>query len=157
MKNENSRSCRGRRAMKVVLDDGAYMPVRAHDSDAGLDLMSRTTLRIWPGGSGVFDTGVHVEIPKGCCGPIQSKSGLNFNHDIFAVGLVDEGYTGSIMVKLYNLGKESHLFNPGDKIAQLVVVEDVRPKPELAVVLDKTERGDAGFGSTGASVEEAKA
>ena len=141
--------------MKVVLDEGAYMPVRAHDTDAGLDLMSRTTVRVWPGGSGVFDTGVHVEIPKGCCGLIQSKSGLNFNHDIFAVGLVDEGYTGSIMVKLYNLGSESHLFNPGDKIAQLVVVRDIRPALERAVTLEKTERGAAGFGSTGASVEEA--
>ena len=143
--------------MKIKLDEKAFMPVRAHDTDAGLDLMARERQRVWPGGSAIFDTGVHIEIPHGYCGLIQSKSGLNFKHDIIAVGLDDEGFTGSIQVKLYNLGRESYLFEAGDKIAQLVIVEDLRPKLARVPKLAETARGDAGFGSTGDSVREAQA
>ena len=65
--------------MKVVLDEGAYMPERAHPTDAGLDLRTREAFCLWPGHHHTFDTGVHIEIPAGCFGHIESKSGLNVN------------------------------------------------------------------------------
>lgn len=136
--------------MKIKLDDGAIMPTRAHETDAGLDLYARETVRIWPGQSEIFDTGVHIELPRGFYGKIESKSGLNVNHSIVSCGgVIDEGYTGSIAVKLYNLGNTSYVFNAGEKIAQLVIMPYVTPKIEQVDELEDTARGAQGFGSSG--------
>ena len=139
-----------RKMMKVVLDEGAYMPERAHPTDAGLDLRCRERFVLWPGHHHTFDTGVHIEIPAGCFGHIESKSGLNVNDSVVSCGgIIDEGYTGSIAVKLYNFGKHDKVFEIGDKIAQLIIQPYFAPEMETADSLDQTERGDAGFGSTG--------
>ena len=90
--------------MKIVLDKGAIMPTRAYETDAGLDLYARETKIICPGDSEVFDTGVHIELPKGTVGMLKSKSGLNVKHNLTNEGVIDVGYTGSIRVKLYNHG-----------------------------------------------------
>ena len=76
--------------MRIVLDEGAKMPQRAHPYDAGLDLFVRTDGVIPARGSAVFDTGVHVEIPEGCAGFIKSKSGLNVRHDIQTEGVITD-------------------------------------------------------------------
>lgn len=139
--------------MKIKLDDGAYMPERAHETDAGLDLKAREGQMIWSGECAVFDTGVHIALPHCFYGKIESKSGLNVNHDIVSCGgVIDEGYTGSIKVKLYNLGKTSYRVHAGDKIAQLVIMPYCAPKLELVSFLDElgqSDRGENGFGSTG--------
>ncbi len=136
--------------MKVKLDDGAYMPERAHPTDAGLDLRTREKFVLWPGHHHTFDTGVHIEIPHGCFGHVESKSGLNVKASVVSCGgIIDEGYTGSIAVKLYNFGKEDKEFQVGDKIAQLIIQPYIAPELELVDALEETERGDAGFGSTG--------
>ena len=140
--------------MKLVLDEGATMPTRAHETDAGLDLYSRDDRVIWPTVNGcdgaVFDTGVHMEIPHGFFGKVESKSGLNVNNGIVSCGgVIDEGYTGSIAVKLYNLGTRGYAVRKGDKIAQIIIQPYAAPELELVDKLDETERGDNGFGSTG--------
>lgn len=136
--------------MKVVLDEGAYMPERAHPTDAGLDLRTREAFCLWPGHHHTFDTGVHIEIPSGCFGHVESKSGLNVIASVVSCGgIIDEGYTGSIAVKLYNFGKNDKVFEVGDKIAQLIIQPYLAPEMELVDHLDDTARGDAGFGSTG--------
>lgn len=135
--------------MKIKLDPGAIAPTRAHDTDAGLDLYSREKKLIHPGTSVCFDTGVHIELPKGCCGMLVSKSGLNVRHDITSTGLIDEGYSGSIVVKLYNHGAREILVRPGDKISQLVVFPVRYESVEIADDIRAGARGDAGFGSTG--------
>ena len=139
--------------MKVKLDPGAKMPTRAHETDAGLDLYSRETVRLLPGRCAIFDTGVHIELPHGYYGKIESKSGLNINQGIVSCGgVIDEGYTGSIVVKLYNLESPdgySYTIHAGDKIAQLVIQAYATPELELVDALDETERGSNGFGSTG--------
>lgn len=136
--------------MRVKLEPGAIMPTRAHSVDAGLDLYAKEAKSISPGLSEVFDTGVHIELPHGYYGKIESKSGLNVKNGIVSCGgVIDEGYTGSIAVKLYNLGDRRHLFKAGDKIAQLVIQPYAAPELELAEELGETERGDNGFGSTG--------
>lgn len=136
--------------MKVKLDDGAFMPERAHPTDAGLDLRSREELMLCPGHSHSFDTGVHIEIPHGFYGKIESKSGLNVKDSVVSCGgVIDEGYTGSIAVKLYNFGKECKFFSIGDKIAQIVIQPYEAPEMEVVTELEQTARGDNGFGSTG--------
>lgn len=136
--------------MKVMLDPGAKMPTRAHSTDAGLDLYSRECGTIFPGMSCKFNTGVHVAIPAGYVGFLKSKSGLNVNHNITSEGVIDSGYTGSIMVKLYNHGRNPVLIEQGQKISQLVILPIITPDLELVDSLEDTERGAGGFGSTGA-------
>lgn len=135
--------------MEIMLDNGAYMPSLGHETDAGLDLRTPRAVTIPAYGSATVDTGVHVALPYGCAGLLVSKSGLNVKHDITSTGLIDEGYTGSIVVKLYNHGGEDHEFEAGDKVTQLVVVPVVRESLEQVSAFRPSERGDAGFGSTG--------
>ena len=136
--------------MKVKLDEGAFKPERAHELDAGYDLRTREQSMVVPaGGSAVFNTGVHMEIPSGFAGFIKSKSGLNVNHDILSDGLVDSGYTGSIRVKLYNHGTEDYTVHRGDKISQIAILPVFTPDIEIVSELNETERGESGFGSTG--------
>lgn len=136
--------------MKIKLDKGAIMPTRAHDTDAGLDLYCREDKMLWAGQSVKFDTGVHIELPHGYFGKIESKSGLNVNHGIVSMGgVIDEGYTGSIVVKLYSCGATSHKFLKGDKIAQLVILPYLDPDLEEVDELEQSDRGSDGFGSTG--------
>lgn len=137
------------RKMKVVLDEGAFMPEYAHDTDAGADLRSPVSFNIMAGDSVTIDTGVHVEIPSGFVGMLKSKSGLNVKHGIVSEGVIDAGYTGSIRVKLYNHGLGAFTVLKGDKISQLVIMPVHHAKFELSDALDETERGDGGFGSTG--------
>ena len=139
-----------KKTMKVVLDNGAYEPVRAHDTDAGLDLRTPIEFTIRPHDSCVIDTGVHIELPRGTFGQLFSKSGLNVKRSIVSLGgTIDEGYTGSITVKLYNEGDEEYHFRPGDKIVQLVIMPYLAPEIEYVNELGNTDRGDNGFGSTG--------
>lgn len=135
--------------MKVKLDPGAKAPTRAYDKDAGYDLYSRENQVILPNRSAVFKTGVHVQIPKGCGGLIVSKSGLNVKNDITSTGLIDEGYTGEIVVKLYNNGDTVQRIKAGQKISQLVIIPVHHEPVEIVDEIEGGERGNAGFGSTG--------
>ena len=96
--------------MKIMLDEGAILPTRAHETDAGLDLYTpvdvivpESTSLLTGGkllpvdiGYATIDTGVHVEIPKGYVGLIKSKSGLMVKHGLTADGTIDSGYVGRI-------------------------------------------------------------
>ena len=135
--------------MEIMLDEGAYMPSRGHKTDAGLDMRTPKAVTVPAYGSVTVDTGVHVALPHGCSGLIVSKSGLNVKHDLTSAGLIDEGYTGSIVVKIYNHGGEDYAFEAGDKITQLVVLPVVCEPLEQVASFNRTARGDNGFGSTG--------
>lgn len=99
--------------------------------------------------SAVFDTGVHVELPEGTAGFLKSKSGLNTKHGITSEGVIDVGYTGSIVAKLYNHSGMDYKVNAGDKITQLVIVPILTPEIKMVKSLGETDRGNNGFGSTG--------
>lgn len=135
--------------MKVMLDKGAFAPERAHVTDAGMDLRSPVDAFVPMDGAVIIDTGVHVELPRGTVGMLKSKSGLNVKSGIVSEGVIDVGYTGSIMVKLYNHGGAGYHVRRGDKITQLVVLPCMFQDVELVDGLADTERGDRGFGSTG--------
>ena len=136
--------------VKIHLADGAYAPIRAHDDDAGLDLRAMYGQSIPAHGSACFDTGICLAIPRGYYGKIESKSGLNVKHSVVSCGgVIDSGYNGSIVVKLYNFSDEAYQVKAGDKIAQLVLMPCFKPKLWLVNELEKTDRGTDGFGSTG--------
>ena len=135
--------------MKVVLDEGAILPTRAHEWDAGYDLYSREDAIVYAGDSWTFDTGVHMAIEPGWVGDVKSKSGLMMN-GIITDGTVDSGYTGSIRVKLFNLSRCAVSIVKGQKIAQLVIKKIYTPELEVVDCLEDTDRGANGFGSSGA-------
>ena len=135
--------------MKVKLQEWAYMPERAHETDAGADLRTPYDVIVPNKGSVVIDTGVHIELPPNTVGMLKSKSGLNVKYGITSEGVIDVGYTGSIRVKLYNHSDKPYELKAGDKISQLVVMPILTPSFELVDELEATERGNGGFGSTG--------
>lgn len=136
--------------MRILLDNGAYIPEKAHDTDAGYDLRSPVDAVLHPRSSVTIDTGVHVELPAGTAGMLKSKSGLNVKHDITSEGVIDVGYTGSIRAKLYNHGDNRYMINAGDKITQLVIVQLAEVGTlEIVDKLEETKRGANGFGSSG--------
>lgn len=137
--------------MRITLDNGAIVPLRAHPTDAGLDLYAPMTIErtIIPSGcSDMIDTGVHVELPKGYVGFVMTRSGMN-KKDLHCEGVIDEDYRGSIGVRIYNGGENYYAVSPGDKIAQLVVVPCWLGSCEVVTELTETVRGENGFGSTG--------
>lgn len=134
--------------MKIKLDKTAIMPTRAHATDAGLDLYAPCDCTIPMYGHATIDTGVHVQLPPQSVGLITSRSGL-MRQGITTRGTIDEGYTGSLGVVLFNHSSYDCTIKRGDRIAQLVVLPVLLPEIQLVHKLDKTERGTNGFGSTG--------
>lgn len=135
--------------IKIQLDPGAYVPQRAHQTDAGLDLLSPIDINILPGMREIIDTGVHVQIPDGYVGLLTSKSGLMANHGILNTGTIDSGYRGSLKAVLFNLGEDVLEIRKGMKVTQLVLFPIITPEIEIVNELDGSERGNGGFGSTG--------
>ncbi|MGD0196380.1 MAG: dUTP diphosphatase [Solirubrobacteraceae bacterium] len=135
------------------LHPDAIVPTRAYDGDAGLDLYSVEAARLEPGARGDVRTGIAVAIPPGCAGLVLPRSGLAARHGIALVnapGLIDAGYRGELRVLLLNTDREAAFeIAPGDRIAQLLVVE--LPKVDLVEreALDESHRGARGFGSSG--------
>jgi len=140
--------------LKVKLDDGAFPPESAHEADAGYDLRTPIDFCVYEHGYAKIDTGVHIAIPKGYVGFLKSKSGLNVRDHLTGEGVIDSGYTGSIVVMLYHHEDNGNTlkckeFKRGDKIIQIVLLPIIKPEIEIVDELEETERGDGGFGSTG--------
>ena len=135
--------------INVMLDEGAYMPTKAHEDDAGFDIYTPKKIEVPAKNSVVIDTGVHFEIPKGYVGILKSKSGLNIKDGINVTGVIDSGYTGSVVAKIYNHAYTAKRFEAGNKITQIVFLPIPQVTLELSHSFEKTERGDNGFGSTG--------
>jgi dUTP pyrophosphatase len=135
------------------LDARAMLPTRAHPGDAGLDLHALEGVTLGPGQRARVRTGLAVEIPEGQAGLVLPRSGLAARHGIALVnapGLIDAGYRGELQVLLLNTDRaETFEVVPGDRIAQLVLVEVRTP---LLIEVDElaiSDRGAGGFGSTG--------
>ncbi len=135
--------------MKIVLEEGAILPKRAHSQDAGYDLFSREDAQIFPNARVVIDTGVHMAIPEGYEGHIRSRSSMMTRKGCLTDGTIDSGYTGSVGVVLFNLSGKLVEIKKGEKIAQIVIEPIFAPELEVVDHLEETERGSGGFGSTG--------
>lgn len=137
----------------VRLDEHAVIPKRAHPGDAGLDLHALERVVLGPGERARVRTGIAIEIPEGQAGMVLPRSGLAARHGIALVnapGLIDAGYRGELQVLLLNTDRyERFELAPGDRIAQLVIV-DVRTPDAIEVEeLTSSDRGVGGFGSSG--------
>jgi dUTP diphosphatase len=136
-----------------LLRGEAVMPKRAHEGDAGLDLYACEAAHIGPGERWSVGTGVAVEIPVGYAGLVLPRSGLARDHGISlpnSPGLIDAGYRGELRVLLLNTDPaETFPVEPGDRIAQLVIVPIALAEPVEMAELGGSARGDGGFGSSG--------
>jgi dUTP pyrophosphatase len=153
-----SESSSGKQLRVHVLRPGlAALPRYATEGAAGLDLTAalEQPMVIEPGARALVPTGLSIELPARCEGQVRPRSGLAFKHGVTvlnAPGTIDEDYRGEVQVLLVNLGKDAHVIQPGDRIAQLVVA----PVLQVEVVqvddaekLGASMRGQGGFGSTG--------
>lgn len=119
---------------------------------AGADLCAAERGAIPAGDYRVFRTGVCIELPQHIEGQVRPRSGLAAKHGVTvlnAPGTIDSDYRGEIMVVLVNHGKETHVVEAGDRIAQLVLSPVVHGSFHPADQLAKSERGANRFGSTG--------
>jgi dUTP pyrophosphatase len=137
----------------TLLSEAAQPPRRAHPGDAGFDLCAAEAARLAPSERASVGTGIAVEIPDGNAGLVLPRSGLAARHGISVVnapGLIDAGYRGEVRVLLLNTDKDEPFeIEPGDRIAQLVIVEIGGGDPVEAEALAESARAEGGFGSTG--------
>ena len=135
--------------MKFAVDEGGFAPVREHKTDAGVDLRTPRNVIIAPHSSEFVDLLVRAEIPKGYVGLLTSKSGL-MNKEIKTTGTIDCGYSGTIGCRIFNHSNGIAVFNRGDKVTQLVVMPCITDEVEIVDEIKAGDRGENGFGSTGA-------
>lgn len=153
--------------IKVKLADGTPLPHHARSGDAGMDLTSRESVRLFPGECRMVGTGVAVEIPDGYFGLLAPRSGLAGKKGVsFAntPGIIDSGYRGEIMVPLKNTNptcimtgegtveaffENSVMIDEGERIVQLIIIPYETCNCIEVDDLGDSERGRDGFGSTG--------
>jgi len=140
--------------------DTARLPDRAHKSDAGMDLFycpeGDINFNIPPGSSTVLPTGLKIEVPSGYMLEIKNKSGIASKKQLLVGAcVIDSGYDGEILINLHNISSQYRMIEPGQKIAQAVLIPIEIP---FLIEIDdddiygaETSRGPDGFGSTGTS------
>lgn len=138
-------------AFKRIHPD-AVLPAYAHPSDAGMDLRSVADVVIPRGGRALVPTGLVILLPPLYEAQVRPRSGLALKHGVTVLnspGTIDAGYRGEIGVILANFGEADFAVKKGDKIAQLVIAPVTQPQVVETDVVDATDRGMGGFGSTG--------
>ena len=132
------------------LHDTAILPRRASGGAVGYDLYCHEDVRILPGSRALVETGIAVVVPVGTYGRVAPRSGLAVKHGIqVGAGVIDPDYTGEVKVLLFNHGDGVFEAKRGDRVAQLVLERCETPPVKEIGVIEDTERGSGGFGSTG--------
>lgn len=133
-----------------LLNKNAKLPTRGTEKSIGLDLYATEDFIIGELGRDLISTGIAIQLPPNTYAQIAPRSSLALNHGLqTGAGIIDEDYRGEIKVLLFNLSKNIYYGKKGDKIAQLII-HDIKYYPIQEVqLLNKTERGIKGFGSTG--------
>lgn len=139
--------------LPIQLEEGAQVPVYAHESDACADMYSMEEIEIPAHYKSVpVKTGVHIQLPEGWVAllfprsSIGAKTGLRLSN---STGIIDSGYRGEIRALYDNTSDEPYTIHKGDRIAQLMVMPSYRFKAKVVESLESSDRGEAGFGSTG--------
>ena len=138
-----------------LLSHTAKVPTRATEGSAGYDLYAdlEVPLYLMKGDILLIPTGVAIALPDAkSVAVVCARSGLAIKHGITlanGVGIIDSDYRGEIKVGLVNLGSEDFVINPGERIAQLLIMPVEIPELVVSESLSETERGSGGFGSTG--------
>lgn len=136
------------------LRDGAVVPSRGSEYAAGYDLYAclESPVEIEPGTNKKIGTGLSIAVPEGYFGAVFARSGLATKEGLRpanCVGICDSDYRGEYIVPVYNDSSEIRTVKNGDRIAQLVILPFLPADFSEVEELDDTERGTAGFGSTG--------
>lgn len=138
-----------------LLRENAVLPKRATTGSAGMDLYACTNkaVTVMPHECVKFPTGIAVALPSAEYGAfIFARSGLSVNHGLApanCVGVVDSDYRGEIIVGLVNQFDTPYTVEPGERIAQMLIMPVAIPEIEVCDELDNTDRGAGGFGSSG--------
>ena len=130
----------------------AVLPAYAHPGDAGMDIRSVDDLEIAPSARALVHTGLVMVLPPGWEAQVRPRSGLALKHGVTVLntpGTIDAGYRGEIGVILANFGDSPFAVKKGDRIAQVVIAPVTTAAIEETDVVDDTDRGGGGFGSTG--------
>ena len=129
----------------------AIVPTRGSDRSVGYDLYSSEDAMVpCQAGRALVGTGITVVLPPGVYGRVAPRSGLAVKHCLnVGAGVIDPDYTGEIKVVLFNHGEKDFEIKKGDRIAQLVLERCETPPIEEINIVEDTERGSGGFGSTG--------
>ncbi|MFA5577714.1 MAG: dUTP diphosphatase [Tissierellaceae bacterium] len=142
--------------MKIdIINNSKFtLPKYKTDGSAGLDLQADIDqpLLIEPLQRVLVPTGLFISIPGGFEAQIRARSGLALNHGITlanGIGTIDSDYRGEIKVILVNLSDKGYVINRGDRIAQMVFIKYQKVEFNLVDNLDKTDRGEGGFGHSG--------
>lgn len=142
--------------MKVRIVNGSRWPVPAYATvnSAGVDLKANIDepIVLEPLQRAIVPTGLRIALPEGTEAQVRPRSGLAAKHGVTVLnspGTIDADYRGEIGVILVNLSDKAFTVNPGERIAQMVVARYERVEWEEVEVLDSTDRGEGGFGSTG--------
>ena len=131
------------------------MPEYATPGSAGMDLRAclDAPLVVEPGQTHLVKTGLSIHIgDPGLCATILPRSGLGHKKGIVLgnlVGLIDSDYQGELMVSVWNRGQETFTMQPGERIAQLVIMPVIQAQFEIVEDFTSSERGEGGFGSSG--------
>ena len=138
-----------------LLDPRARLPVYGSPDAAGADLYALTDgpVTIAPGQTVLIHTGIALAIPRGYVGLVYARSGLATKEGLAPankVGVIDADYRGELMVHLTCIKDETYTVQPGERIAQMVILPVAMAEPVEVEELDETLRGEGGFGSTGA-------
>ena len=136
------------------LDNFVSMPQYKTSGASAMDLIAaiKEDIIIPSGEIKMIPTGIAIELPHNTEAQVRSRSGLAIKSGIAVVngiGTIDEDYRGEICVGLINLSKVDFTIHRGDRIAQMAIMEVLKPTVVLADDLSQTERADGGFGSTG--------
>ena len=140
--------------VKIVNKSAFDTPFYATERSAGMDIKANieTPIALQPLQRAMVPTGLYIALPEGTEAQIRPRSGLAAKHGITVLntpGTIDADYRGEIKVILVNLSNEEFTINPGERIAQMVVARYEKVEWDSVEVLDETERGVGGFGSTG--------
>ena len=140
--------------LPVQLEDGAQVPTYAHESDACADMYAMEDTEI-PAhfNSMPVKTGVHIQLPEGWVAMLFPRSSIGAKTSLRlsnSVGIIDSGYRGEVRALYDNIGDEPYKITKGDRIAQLMVMPSYRFKANVVDSLEDSDRGEGGFGSTGA-------
>lgn len=136
----------------VQLETGQSIPMQATGGSAGYDLCSCQQVLLKSGSYARVPTGIRISMPPGLECQVRPRSGLAAKHGVTvlnAPGTIDSDYRGEVCVLLINHGQEDFLIEPGMRIAQLVFARVTTVHWVKSESLDKSDRGEGGFGSTG--------
>jgi dUTP pyrophosphatase len=136
----------------LKLREGAHIPQKAHEDDAGFDLYASEDFLLKAHGFGCVPTAISIELPCGTEAQVRPRSGLALKKGVTVLntpGTIDADYRGEIGVVLINLSQEDFIVEDGERIAQMVIARHEQGLFEEVELLDETERGEGGYGHTG--------